>query len=305
MSHDQNFKNLIVDYPHQAIDFFAAVEAQAVDAGARILPIREEQLKERLGERFRELDVPLLVEWPDGRRAALLFVFEEETEPARFSIHRLAHYCLDLAELYATDRVVPVVIFLHPGAFPTRLALGSETRTYLDFRYLACALKQIPARDHLHSPNLVARLNLPNMAYAPEDKLLVYAQSVRGLIELEPSTEKRLKYLDFVDIYADLDDNERQLYTQLYPHEVATMSGFAQRFLEKGREEGREEGMQQGMQQGMQRGEARILTAQLRLRFGDLPAVVYQRIETADAETLLRWSERVLTAKTLDEILAD
>ncbi|NCA91347.1 MAG: transposase, partial [Gammaproteobacteria bacterium] len=30
-----------------------------------------------------------------------------------------------------------------------------------------------------------------------------------------------------------------------------------------------------------------------------------QRIETADAETLLRWSERVLTAKTLDEMLAD
>ena len=75
MSHDQNFKNLIVDYPQASIDFFAAVEAQAVDAGARILPIREEQLKERLGERFRELDVPLLVEWPDGRRAALLFVF--------------------------------------------------------------------------------------------------------------------------------------------------------------------------------------------------------------------------------------
>jgi hypothetical protein len=67
MSHDQNFKNLIVDYPHQAIGFFAAAEAQAIDAGARILLIREEQLKERLGDRCRELDVPLLVEWPDGR----------------------------------------------------------------------------------------------------------------------------------------------------------------------------------------------------------------------------------------------
>ena len=44
-----------------------------------------------LGERFRELDVPLLVEWPDGRREALLFVLEEETNPQRFSIHRLAH----------------------------------------------------------------------------------------------------------------------------------------------------------------------------------------------------------------------
>ena len=69
---------------------------------------------------------------------------------------------------------------------------------------------------------------------------LAYAQAGRGLIELEPSTEKRLKYLDFVDIYADLDDHERQLYTKLYPHEVATMSGFAQRFLEKGRESTRD-----------------------------------------------------------------
>ncbi len=293
MSHDHNFKNLILDYPREAIGFFAAVEAQAVGAGARILPIREEQLKERLGERFRELDVPLLVEWPDGRRAALLFVFEEETDPDRFSIHRLAHYCLDLAELYATDRVVPVVIFLHPGGFPTRLVLGSETRSYLDFRYIACALKQIPARDHLHSTNLVARLNLPNMAYAPADKLLVYAQAIRGLVTLEPSPEKRLKYVDFIDIYADLDDNERQLYTQLYPQEVTTVAGFAQRFTE------------QGYKQGMLLGEARILTALLRLRFGDLSDPVRQRIDSADADTLLRWSERVLTAQSLEEVLAD
>ncbi len=79
------------------------------------------------------------------------------------------------------------------------------------------------------------------------------------------------------------------------------MAGFAQRYTELGREEGRQE----GMQQGLQRGEAHILTAKLRLRFGELPTAVHQRIETADADTLLRWSERVLTAATLDEILAD
>ncbi|MGB8145147.1 MAG: hypothetical protein WCF05_08260 [Chromatiaceae bacterium] len=299
MSHDQNFKNLILDYPREAIGFFAAVEAQAIDAGARLLPLREEQLKARLGERFRELDVPLLVEWPDGRRAALLFVFEEETDPARFSIHRLAHYCLDLAELYATERVVPVVIFLHAGGYPTCLTLGSETRTYLDFHYLACALPQLPARDHLTSTNLVARLNLPNMAYDPADKLLVYAQAVRGLIELEPHPERRLKYVDFIDIYADLNENERQRYAALYPDEARTMTGFAQRFIEEGRQEGRQE----GIEQGLQRGEARVLTALLRLRFGELPTAAQHRIEQADADTLLRWSERVLTAPSLDEVL--
>jgi hypothetical protein len=39
--------------------------------------VRREQLKERLGDRFRELDTPLLVEWPDGRRKAILFALEE------------------------------------------------------------------------------------------------------------------------------------------------------------------------------------------------------------------------------------
>ncbi|NCC29090.1 MAG: DUF4351 domain-containing protein [Gammaproteobacteria bacterium] len=301
MSHDQNFKNLIVDYPRESIAFFAAVESGSVDRGARILPIREEQLKERLGERFRELDVPLLVEWPDGRRAALLFVFEEETEPKRFSIHRLAHYCLDLADLCGTDRVVPVVIFLHPGRYATRLRLGSENTAYLDFHCLDCALFALRAREHLDSRNLVARLNLPNMAYAPEDKLEVYASAVRGLRELESDPERRLKYLDFIDIYAALDENERILYTQRYPQEAADMSGFAQRFIEQGIEQG----IEKGIEQGVQRGEARMLLSLLRLRFGELPDAMQQRIESADADTLLRWSERVLTARTLAEILDD
>ncbi|WP_439645660.1 hypothetical protein [Candidatus Thiosymbion oneisti] len=95
MSHDQNFKNLILDYPRQALAFFAAEEAADQLSGAEVLPVRQEQLKDRLGDRFRELDVPLLVQWPDGRREALLFVLEEESDPRRFSIHRLAYYCLN------------------------------------------------------------------------------------------------------------------------------------------------------------------------------------------------------------------
>ena len=63
MNHDQNFKNLILDYPRQALEFFAAAEAGALEGEtARITPVRQEQLQERLGERFRELDTPLLEE---------------------------------------------------------------------------------------------------------------------------------------------------------------------------------------------------------------------------------------------------
>jgi hypothetical protein len=69
------------------------------------------------------------------------------------------------------------------------------------------------------------------------------------------------------------------------------MSRFAERF--------REEGMQQGMQQG----EVRVLERQLRLKFGELPDEARERIAQADERLLLEWSERVLTATCLEEVL--
>jgi len=195
MSHDQNFKNLILDYPRQALAFFAADEADAVGA-ARITPVRQEQLQARLGERFRELDVPLLVQWPAGRREALLFMLEEETDARRFSIHRLAHYCLDIAELLKTGRVVSVVIFLRRATgVAQRLCLSGNQHTYLDFRYLSCALGELTYEHYRHSDNLVVRLNLPNMQYPAGRKVEVYAQAVRGLTDLERDPEKQLKNL--------------------------------------------------------------------------------------------------------------
>jgi len=105
ISHDQNFKNLILDYPREALKFFAPEEALEIDEDVKITPVRQEQLKNRLGDRFHELDVPLKVEWPNGHRAALLFLFEEETDPARFSIHRLIICCASLT--------IMIVSFLH------------------------------------------------------------------------------------------------------------------------------------------------------------------------------------------------
>ena len=301
MDHDQNFKNLILDYPEQAVTFFAAEEATAIDASARITPLRQEQLQERLGERFRELDVPLLVEWPDGRREALLFVIEEESRARRFDIHRLAHYCLDLAALCETDRVVPVVIFLDDGEVPASLTLGGDHRDYLQFRYLACHLSCLPYRAYRDSDNLVARLNLPNMAWRTTgEKLEAFAAAVRGLQTLEPDPERRLKYADFIDIYGRLDHDEWALYAQHYPQETETMMGFAERFRTEGRDQGRDQGRDEGMQQG----EAAVLLRQIESKFGSQAVSrCRQRIEKADADTLLIWSERILTAESVDEVI--
>ncbi len=158
-----------------------------------------------------------------------------------FSIYRLAHYCLDLAELMKTDRVIPVVIFLRRGNHQNELRLGSDTNSYLDFRYLSCHLWSLPAKQYYESANIVARLNLPNMAYAAEDRLDMYWAAQTGLDRLESSPEKQKKYVDFIDFYADLSDDEAVRYKMRYIGEKGENMGLANLLREEGRDEGRNE----------------------------------------------------------------
>ena len=58
-----------------------------------------------------------------------------------------------------------------------------------------------------------------------------------------------------------------------------------------------------GRREGRQEGEAAVLLRLITLKFGPPSESVRQRVQAADAETLLDWSERVLTAQRLDEVL--
>jgi hypothetical protein len=311
MDHDQSFKNLILDYPAQSLEFFANVQDLA---GATITPIREEQLQEILGSRYRRLDVPLQVEWPDGRRAGVVFVVEEETEPKNFSVLRLAHYCLDLAELLKTTQIVPVVIFLRSGSFPHDLQLGDGPDIYLSFRFLYCELARRSAEQYLDSDNIVARLNLPNMRYTKSQRLAVYHQALEGLQDLEPNSHKQQKYIDFIDAYADLSEDEVAQYCAEYINDSGDKTmGLAATLRQEGRlegwqmgkQEGRQEGMERGIKAGKQEGEASLLLRQMTLRFGPLADTLRERVQAADAETLLQWGERIFTAETAEDVVRD
>ena len=290
-----------MDYPNDSLAFFAPEEAPAPEDDVHIEPVRQEQLQERLGDRYRVLDAPLRVEWTDGRREAVVFALEEESDWGRFSTHRLARYCLDLAEMFDTDRVVPVTIFLRDAdRAPTSLALGTERHRYLVFDYVACKLAAMPAEHWLDSDNLVARLNLPNMDRRALHRVDVYASAVRGLLDLEKDRAKQAKArpdgrdLDFIDIYAGLTDNDKRRYRRRYPEEADIVTGFLQR--------ARDEGIEQGMRRGRAQGERAVLARELRRRFGRLPAETVERLRRAPEEDLETWADNVLDAGTLDEV---
>ena len=74
---------------------------------------------------------------------------------------------------------------------------------------------------------------------------------------------------------------------------------------EEGLQEGFQKGLQKGHQEGLQKGEARVLLQLLRLKFGPLAPETEERVSSTDADRLMEWSERVLTAEQLQDVFRD
>ena len=229
----------------------------------------------------------------------MVFALEEETDGGRFSPHRLARYSLHLAELLRTDRVVPVSIFLRAGPAPETLALDTERGRYLTFDHLSCRLDAMDVAAWRDSDNPVALVNLPNMRRpADMDRVDVFAHAVRGLRALEPDGVKLAKYLQFIDIYAALTDNEYETYRRRYPEESKTMAGMIQRAHDRGMRQG----MRMGRDEGMRIGRVEVLEQQLTRRFGPLSPAVSERLHGGSAADLEAWAGSLLDARTVDDV---
>ena len=73
------------------------------------------------------------------------------------------------------------------------------------------------------------------------------------------------------------------------------MQTFIEKYIEQGK--------QIGEQRGEQRGLAKMLLRLIERKFGPPSEPVRARITPADPDRLLEWSERILDAQSLDEVL--
>ena len=134
------------------------------------------------------------------------------------------------------------------------------------------------------------------MCYNKTQKVDVYAHAVNGLMTIEASFNQQIKYLDFIEQYADMSEAEQLEYQENYlPKESIedNQMGLVQFIREEGqhiREEGRQEG------------EAELFLRLVKMKFISLPEQVEQKIKQADSEQLLKWSEKLLSADTIDDV---
>ena len=92
-------------------------------------------------------------------------------------------------------------------------------------------------------------------------------------------------------------------FTRAFQQALSTIEEKKMAYITSIEQLGLERGMQQGVQQGMKQGETAILNRQLQRKFGEEFTAIYRkRVEEADVDTLLDWSEQVLSARSIDEV---
>ena len=186
----------------------------------------------------------------------------------------------------------PRGIYECPRRFHTRLVVVSELPVTPD----TLLLRLLGAGSVLK--RAIAEIQaLP--AQAPERRLALPA-----LLDLRLTTPS--------DPAQQTSDDQEFLMTT-YPlveawRQEAIQQGLAQGVQEglaQGVQEGLAQGIQQGLAQGVEQGERKLLLRQLKRRFGaEVDGDVECRVAAASAEQVELWAERVLSAATLDEILA-
>ena len=180
----------------------------------------------------------------------------------------------------------------HPGWTLTPLVLGPDQIPVIDT--LAAALA---------SPELGV---LSAMAHGqgPEGE-----QIGRAVIAATAGLDE-----DRAHLYADLtllalNEVARRVLEELMDTHYEYKSDFARRYYGQGHREGREEGLKEGLKEGLveglKEGKRNFLLRLLELRFGPLPPVRHATLDAAGDATLDRWTDRVLTAATLDEVLGE
>ncbi|WP_084503118.1 DUF4351 domain-containing protein [Desulfatirhabdium butyrativorans] len=313
ISHDHHFKNLFLDFPEHALQWLQPEAMILYGKLEMITFIRQEPGKHRFSDRGLVLDMPILFSFQKG--SLLLWIVEFQEERKSFSIYRLLRYATDMMEQFPDAVVIPTVLFTSRRRWHKDVVRHLESRfgnrLYLHFEYQLVRIIDYRARDHYDTTNPLLRILLPKMDYAKQERIEVICRAYKGLFDL---ADRRLfdKYVDFIDVYAEVTKEEQVvIYQELSNREETAM--LAQYIRNKGYEEGIQQGVQQGVQQGLEQGlregarqeKVAILKRLLQRKFGSLPAWVDERVQGASNDRLDAWTESVLEATSIGDLLSD
>ena len=275
-------------------------------------------------------DVLFSVTWRGGGEALVYVLFEHQStcdarmafRCLRYLVRIWEHWLNDHPNASALPMIVPVVLYhgaepwSAPIAFDALLDVPQAVRPtvaphLLQFTYLVDDLSEVPD-DRLRARAMTALGRLVAACFkharTRADLLEIlsdWADVVREVVRAPNGLEALalvVRYILVVNDHVEPEAVHAFLERVAGPEAKDAVMTAGERLIQQGEERG----IQKGIQQGIQQGERALLLRLLRKRFGSqIDADIERRVEAASAEQIGTWAERVLSAMTLTELLAN
>jgi predicted transposase YdaD len=267
----------------------------------------------------------------DGREGYLFAVIEHQSGPDPLMAFRMAEYqvCLwaDLLRENPGMRVLPPIVscVLYTGGkrgrrwnSPRELSelidAGPELRAALGehlprLRYFldditTVGLEQLCAREATaETIALLAFCKVDLEAGSLVDQLGPALPALRAILASPRARDVYRACFTYAFSVAEVDGAALDaLAAAIGPVAKEALMTTAERLEAKGRAEGEARGEARGRAVGEAKGRTAILVRLLVLKFGDLPEQKIAAIHNATPDQVLLWTDRILTAGTLDEV---
>jgi hypothetical protein len=251
-SHDQAVKNLIKDYPVEALEFLASdvIEALGPPTGVEFLDpaVSKDDAAEPGPGQAMDLAIRYTFE---RNRGVLLVLVEHWSDADKLDLLRTARYYLDLCRRFPDDEILPVALVDDDRTRDLNDAIerGALGSPYFRFQTRIIQIPSLELDRFRKTANRVALSFLPNMRgdLDPVDRVIEVALAFRALSD--PMGMRKFFALWVVEAGLQI-EQERELNRKLKEMDMPEIiTWWIQEGLEKGRLEGREEGLEQGLRQ--------------------------------------------------------
>ena len=311
--HDSPWKEALEGYfPEFLALLFPAVHA-GIDwaRGHRFLDKELQQIVRDAETGRRYADKLAGVYRRDGRPAWVLVHVEVQGEPEAAFAERMFVYNQRLRDAHAVAVASLAVLADADARFRPERYRDALWDCSLEFRFPVAKLldwdtaerwAELEASENLFALVVMAQIRAKASRDVETRKAWKF-RLIRLMYDRGYARQTVLELFRVIDWMIQLPPRAEAAFLQdVYAFEETKRMPYVTSAERAGIEKGLKQGREQGKQIGYRDGEADLLLWLIEKKFGAAAGNMRQRIEAADSDTLRLWSERILTADSLDAV---
>lgn len=254
------------------------------------------------------------------------FLFEHKSRPDRFVALQVLRYMVEIWELHRKQHnraktlplIIPIVVYhgqsrRNAAQLVDLIDLPTPANKAYAPRFELAFYDFSPASDEKIKGIIALRLMLTCFRAKNNPTTVEHVMEIFGLLAKLDNTETSMRWIEVIATYLfQTMDIERNVMhniasSKLDANKEKTIMTLAERLRKEGRMEGKMEGRMEGKMEGEVLGRHAMLQRQLDKRFGKdiLDIRTQERLRKASVEQLDLWAERILDARTLEDVFRD